>query len=110
MTPPQCPTTEAPGPYFQKDSSTTWYIKSLKKWSTSTYARRVRHSRHVRKLPAGKVEKGDLLANARGPKQLDPHRRSLGLTDHEEDLIVIFIADTHRRFSRNPTPTAIPLR
>src|SRR6266850_1673453 len=30
MTPPQCPTTEAPGPYFQKEFFHNGYIKSLK--------------------------------------------------------------------------------
>ena len=30
MTPPQCPTTEAPGPYFQKGFFHNVYIKSLK--------------------------------------------------------------------------------
>jgi cytochrome c peroxidase len=30
LTPPQCPTTEAPGPYFQKASFHNGYIKSLK--------------------------------------------------------------------------------
>jgi len=30
MTPPQCSTTEAPGPYFQKEFFHNGYIKSLK--------------------------------------------------------------------------------
>jgi len=30
LTPPQCPTTEAPGPYFQKEFFHNGYIKSLK--------------------------------------------------------------------------------
>jgi cytochrome c peroxidase len=30
MTPPQCPTTEAPGPYFQKEFFHNGYAKSLK--------------------------------------------------------------------------------
>jgi len=30
MTPPKCPSTEAPGPYFQKEFFHNGYIKSLK--------------------------------------------------------------------------------
>src|ERR1700692_1832864 len=30
LTPPQCPTTEAPGPHFQKEFFHNGYIKSLK--------------------------------------------------------------------------------
>jgi cytochrome c peroxidase len=36
LAPPQCPTTEAPGPYFQKGFFHNGYIKSLKQLVTST--------------------------------------------------------------------------
>jgi cytochrome c peroxidase len=38
MTPPQCPTTEAPGPYFQKEFFHNGYIKSLKQLTSTTRA------------------------------------------------------------------------
>ncbi len=59
MTPTQCPTTEAPGPYFQKEFFHNGYIKSLKQLVHFYNTRDVyRHNR-----------KSGLLANARGQEQ-----------------------------------------
>src|SRR5438309_5282941 len=60
MTPPQCPTTEAPGPYFQKEFFHNGYIKSLKQLVHFYNTRDVFPfdvtSGHC---PAGKTEKVD---------------------------------------------------
>ena len=70
LTPPQCPTTEAPGPYFQKEFFHGGYIKSLKQLVHFYNTRRVSVPwRHVGTLPGGNDRKGELLAGARGSEQ-----------------------------------------
>jgi cytochrome c peroxidase len=58
LVPPQCPTTEAPGPYFQKEFFHNGYIKSLKQlvhfYNTRDVYRMSVASGHC---PAGTVEK-----------------------------------------------------
>jgi hypothetical protein len=94
MTPKQCPTTEAPGPYFQKEFFHNGYIKSLKQLVHFYNTRDVMSfkfkvtSGHC---PAGKTEKVDCWPEPEVRNNLDMTVGNLGLTDHEEDLIVIFM-------------------
>ncbi len=92
MTPPQCPTTEAPGPYFQKEFFHNGYIKSLKQL-VHFYNTRDVYPFNVTSghCPAGKTEKVDCWPRPEVPNNLDMTIGKLGLTDHEEDLIVIFM-------------------
>jgi cytochrome c peroxidase len=94
MTPPQCPTTEAPGPYFQKEFFHNGYIKSLKQlvhfYNTrdTTFAYPVT-SGHC---PPGTVERVTCWPMPEVRNMfIDMTTGQLGLTDHEEDLIVIFM-------------------
>jgi cytochrome c peroxidase len=92
MTPPQCPTTEAPGPYFQKGFFHNGYIKSLKQLVHFYNTRDVYPfpvtSGHC---PPGTVEKVTCWPMPEVRNNLDHTVGMLGLTDHEEDLIVIFM-------------------
>ena len=94
MTPPQCPTTEAPGPYFQKEVFHNGYIKSLKQlvhfYNTRDkkgYAYPVT-SGHC---PAGTTEKVDCWPMPEVKNNLDMTTGDLHLTDQEEDQIVAFL-------------------
>jgi cytochrome c peroxidase len=92
MTPPQCPTTEAPGPYFQKEFFHNGYIKSLKQLvhfynTRDVYPFKVT-SGHC---PEGKTEKVDCWPMPEIPNNIDMTVGNLGLTDQEENQIVIFI-------------------
>jgi cytochrome c peroxidase len=94
MTPPSCPTTEAPGPYFQKEFFHNGYIKSLKQlvhfYNTRDkpgYAYNVT-SGHC---PPGTTERVNCWPMPEVPGTEDMTVGNLGLTDHEEDLIVIFL-------------------
>ena len=92
MTPPECPTTEAPGPYFQKEFFHNGYIKSLKQlvhfYNTRDVFPFPVTSGHC---PRGTTEKVDCWPMPEVPNNLDHTIGQLGLTDHEEDLIVIFM-------------------
>ena len=92
MAPPQCPTTEAPGPYFQKEFFHNGYIKSLKQLVHFYNTRDVYPfpvtSGHC---PAGTTEKVDCWPMPEIPNNIDMTIGSLGLTDEEEDLIVTFL-------------------
>jgi cytochrome c peroxidase len=92
MVPPSCPTTEAPGPYFQKEFFHNGYIKSLKQlvhfYNTRDVYKFNVTSGHC---PAGTTEKVDCWPMPEVPNNLDLTVGKLGLTDHEEDLIVIFL-------------------
>jgi len=93
LTPPQCPTTEAPGPYFQKEFFHNGYIKSLKQLVHFYNTRDVfPFSVTSGHCPAGKTEKVDCWPSPEvpGPTE-DMTVGKLNLTDHEEDLIVIFL-------------------
>jgi cytochrome c peroxidase len=99
MAPPQCPTTEAPGPYFQKELFHNGYIKSLKQlvhfYNTrdtnavtgETYAYNVT-SGHC---PAGTTEKVNCWPMPEVPNNIDMTTGALGLTDTEENQIVAFL-------------------
>src|ERR1700757_2491762 len=99
MTPPQCPTTEAPGPYFLKELFHNGYIKSLKQlvhfYNTrdmnaltgETYAYNVT-SGHC---PAGTTEKVNCWPMPEVPNNIDMTTGNLGLTDEEENQIVAFL-------------------
>src|SRR5229473_2292048 len=92
MTPPQCPTTEAPGPYFQKEFFHNGYIKSLKQ---------LVHFYNTRDLfaypvtsgncPAGTTEKVDCWPMPEVRNNVDCTTGRLGLSDLEENQIVIFM-------------------
>jgi cytochrome c peroxidase len=92
MTPPQCPTTEAPGPYFQKEFFHNGYIKSLKQlvhfYNTRDVYPFAVQSGHC---PPGTVEKVTCWPQPEVRNNLDHTVGHLGLTDHEEELIVIFM-------------------
>ncbi|MFZ0989148.1 MAG: cytochrome c peroxidase, partial [Xanthobacteraceae bacterium] len=92
MTPKQCPTTEAPGPYFQKEFFHNGYIKSLKQLvhfynTRDVYAYNVT-SGHC---PPGTTEKVDCWPMPEVPNNIDMTTGNLGLTDQEENQIVAFL-------------------
>ncbi len=94
MTPPQCPTTEAPGPYFQKEFFHNGYIKSLKQlvhfYNTRdepTFAYDVT-SGHC---PTGTVERVNCWPRPEVKNNIDMTTGKLGLTDQEENQIVAFL-------------------
>ncbi len=92
MTPKQCPSTEAPGPYFQKEFFHNGYIKSLKQLvhfynTRDVYAYNVT-SGHC---PPGRTEKVDCWPMPEVPNNIDMTTGNLGLTDTEEDQIVAFL-------------------
>jgi cytochrome c peroxidase len=94
MTPTQCPTTEAPGPYFQKEFFHNGYIKSLKQlvhfYNTrdkSGFAYPVT-SGHC---PSNTTEKVDCWPMPEVSNNEDMTIGDLGLTDQEEDQIVAFL-------------------
>jgi cytochrome c peroxidase len=92
MTPPQCPTTEAPGPYFQKEFFHNGYIKSLKQL-VHFYNTRDVYPFEVTSghCPEGKTEKVDCWPMPEVPNNIDMTVGNLGLTDQEENQIVIFM-------------------
>src|SRR5258706_8166143 len=92
MTPPQCPTTEAPGPYFQKEFFHNGYIKSLKQLvhfynTRDVYPFKVT-SGHC---PEGKTEKVDCWPMPEVPNNIDMTVGNLRVTDQEENQIVTFL-------------------
>jgi cytochrome c peroxidase len=92
LVPPQCPTTEAPGPYFQKEFFHNGYIKSLKQLVHFYNTRDVyRMEVESGECPAGKVEKVTCWPAAEVPQNQDMTVGSLGLTDTEENQIVVFL-------------------
>jgi cytochrome c peroxidase len=92
MTPPQCPTTEAPGPYFQKAFFHNGYIKSLKQlvhfYNTRDLFAYPVTSGHC---PAGTTEKVDCWPMPEVKNNIDTTTGNLGLTDQEENQIVVFL-------------------
>jgi cytochrome c peroxidase len=111
MVPPLCPTTEAPGPYFQKEFFHNGYIKSLKQ---------LVHFYNTRDVfpfpvtsgncPAGTTEKVDCWPMPEVPNNLDMTVGKLGLTDTEENQIVAFMQTLTDGFDpANPTgPSTYP--
>jgi hypothetical protein len=103
MTPPQCPTTEAPGPYFQKGFFHNGYIKSLKQlvhfYNTrdqKDFALNVT-SGHC---PEGTIEKVNCWPIPEVKNNIDMTTGNLGLTDKEEDQIVAFLQILTDGFTR----------
>jgi len=101
MTPPQCPTTEAPGPYFQKEFFHNGYIKSLKQLVHFYNTRDVYPfdvtSGHC---PAGTIEKVNCWPRPEVPNNVDMTVGKLGLTDEEENQIVAFLRTLTDGFTR----------
>ena len=94
FTPPQCPTTEAPGPYFQKEFFHNGYIKSLKQL-VHFYNTRDVFPFNVTSgnCPAGTTEKVDCwpMPEVPNPNTIDMTVGNLALTDQEENQIVAFL-------------------
>ncbi len=103
MTPPQCPTTEAPGPYFQKQFFHNGYIKSLKQlvhfYNTRDVWAQPVTSGHCK---AGTIEKVTCWPTPEvpNPNTLDMTIGKLGLTDTEENQIVAFMQTLTDGFTR----------
>jgi cytochrome c peroxidase len=93
MAPPGC-TTEAPGPYFQKEFFHNGYIKSLKQL-VHFYNTRDRvdyaHPATSGHCPPGTIEKVNCWPLPEVTNNIDMTTGMLGLTDHEENLIVLFL-------------------
>src|SRR6266699_2345694 len=94
MTPTRYPTTEAPGPYFQKGFFHNGYIKSLKQlvhfYNTRDkpgFAFNVT-SGHC---PDGTIEKVNCWPMPEVPNNIDMTTGNLGLTDDEENQVVAFL-------------------
>jgi hypothetical protein len=92
LAPPQCPTTEAPGPYFQKEFFHNGYIKSLKQL-VHFYNTRDVFPEPVTSgnCPAGTVEKVNCWPTPEVPNNIDMTVGKLGLTDTEENQVVTFL-------------------
>jgi len=93
MTPPQCPTTEAPGPYFQKEFFHNGYIKSLKQLVHFYNTRDVFPFPTITSghCPAGTTEKVNCWPMPEVKNNEDMTVGMLGLTDTEENQIVAFL-------------------
>jgi cytochrome c peroxidase len=103
MTPTRCPTTEAPGPYFQKEFFHNGYIKSLKQL-VHFYNTRDKQgfafnvtSGHC---PDGTIEKVNCWPRPEVPNNIDMTTGDLGLTDQEENQIVAFLQTLTDGFTR----------
>ncbi len=110
MTPPQCPTTEAPGPYFQKEFFHNGYIKSLKQL-VHFYNTRDLFAFNVTSgnCPAGTTEKVDCWPMPEVENNIDMTVGNLGLTDQEENLVVIAMQTLTDGFNpANPNVSSYP--
>jgi cytochrome c peroxidase len=101
MTPPQCPSTEAPGPYFQKGFFHNGYIKSLKQL-VHFYNTRDKYAYPVTSghCPPGTTEKVDCWPMPEVRNNIDMTSGNLGLTDEEENDIVAFLQTLSDGFTR----------
>ena len=101
LTPPQCPTTEAPGPYFQKEFFHNGYLKSLKQ-VVHFYNTRDKYAYPVTSghCPAGTTEKVDCWPMPEVANNIDMTSGNLGLTDKEEDQVVTFLQTLSDGFTR----------
>jgi cytochrome c peroxidase len=100
LTPTKCPTTEAPGPYFQKEFFHNGYIKSLKQLVHFYNTRDVyRFDVESGNCPAGTVEKVNCWPQPEVPQNMDMTVGNLGLTDKEEDQIVTFMQTLNDGFT-----------
>ena len=93
LSPSQCPTTEAPGPYFQKEFFHNGYIKSLKQLVHFYNTRDVYRNSAVESgdCPAGTTERVNCWPAAEVSVNQDMTIGHLGLTDTEENEIVVFL-------------------
>ncbi len=118
MTPPQCPTTEAgqvdaigkPIPYFQKEFFHNGYIKSLKQL-VHFYNTRDKFAFKVTSghCPPGTTEKVNCWPMPEVPNNIDMTVGNLGLTDHEENLLVIALQIQTDGFNvDNPSASTYP--
>jgi cytochrome c peroxidase len=100
LVPPQCPTTEAPGPYFQKEFFHNGYIKSLKQLVHFYNTRDLfRMQVESGECPAGTTEKVNCWPAAEVPQNQDMTVGNLGLTDTEENQIVTFMLTLNDGFT-----------
>jgi cytochrome c peroxidase len=101
LTPPQCPTTEAPGPYFQKEFFHNGYIKSLKQLVHFYNTRDVyRMQVESGDCPSGTVERVTCWPAAEVPQNQDMTIGKLDLTDAEENQIVAFLQTLNDGFTQ----------
>jgi cytochrome c peroxidase len=92
LVPPKCPTTEAPGPYFQKEFFHNGYIKSLKQLVHFYNTRDVyQFGVQSGSCPSGTVEKVDCWPVPEVAANEDMTVGKLDLTDQEENQIVKFL-------------------
>ena len=92
LVPTQCKSTEAPGPYFQKEFFHNGYIKSLKQLVHFYNTRDVfRFQVESGNCPAGTTEKVNCWPAAEVPQNQDMTVGNLMLTDQEENQIVTFL-------------------
>ncbi len=100
-TPPQCSTTEAPGPYFQKAFFHNGYFKSLKQ-VVHFYNTRDKYAYPVTSghCPKGTTEKVDCWPMPEVKNNIDMTSGNLGLTDEEENQIVAFLETLSDGFTR----------
>jgi cytochrome c peroxidase len=110
MTPPQCPTTEAPGPYFQKEFFHNGYIKSLKQL-VHFYNTRDKYKYNVTSghCPAGTTEKVDCWPMPEVPKQHRHDNRESRLDRQGRGPDRCLPANTHGRLHET-LPKPGPLR
>jgi cytochrome c peroxidase len=100
LTPPQCPTTEAPGPYFQKEFFHNGYIKSLKQLVHFYNTRDdFRFPVESGNCPAGTIEKVTCWPAAEVPQNMTGTIGHLGLSDTEENQIVAFLQTLNDGFT-----------
>jgi cytochrome c peroxidase len=101
MVPPQCPTTEAPGPYFQKEFFHNGYIKSLKQLVHFYNTRDVfPFPVQMGGCPVGTTEKVNCWPTPEVTANIDMTLGNLHLTDQEENQIVIFLQTLTDGFTR----------
>lgn len=93
LAPSKCPTTEAPGPYFQKEFFHNGYIKSLKQLVHFYNTRDVYRNSAVESgdCPAGTTERVNCWPAAEVSVNQDMTVGNLGLTEKEENQIVAFL-------------------
>jgi cytochrome c peroxidase len=100
LAPSQCPTTEAPGPYFQKEFFHNGYIKSLKQLVHFYNTRDVyKQAVESGNCPAGTIEKVTCWPSPEVTANLDMTVGHLGLSDKEEDQIVAFLQTLNDGFT-----------
>src|SRR5713101_3898862 len=93
MAPLVCPTTEAPGPFFQKEFFHNGYIKSLRQLVHFYNTRDTSFAKPVTSghCPEGTIERVTCWPMKEVPNNLDTTTGMLGLTDTEENQIVAFL-------------------